>query len=1068
MTNLDRADYTGLPPINEAAWTAFNIDLLRETSDSDLTRLGAAGWDLGSNRDIDDLVSRHPPIQAPPALQSIQAPPPSAPAPAPPAPRPWWEQAASDIAGLGQGVAGAFGQAGAAVGETVADVRRGLQEGWNVATAQPVSPGHATPPLEPPPVSTPSQPLDAFGSPLGAPPVAPAAAPPPLLASPGTLAPEPYPESVWSPMEQRPGPVETLGAALAPLGQAIGEANTAAQRFSAGDFSAIGDVAGALASPLAPVAETLREAQTATEATNRAQLEQLQQVTQTGRTPEEMEQLYQAGTSFAGAGPGFAGHADDLVGQLARARQAAQATQGARLLGPTGDVLSEAAPRVGEAASGLLGPRGEPLITSLRDVPDELRRVGVRAVREATRDIQDAPETATRVDKVLAVTLNNLFTPGTVGLNAAANVTNTLSRPVLELLEGRPVTAWKDVLAMAREVPASASRAGRAFVGGRGAVPGGAEEMMQAAGRPEAFPGPGGVLATPIARVNLGLDEFFRGINAAGAGAVAQARHMTPEQAAPFIAKAAATSVFQGTPSRLTRAVVDLGREAAGNPVTDVLWRASVAAFFPFVRTTEQVFRQGAGVFAAPAVQVGRMLHSAARRDPDAFREAFAKWALGTATWAIAVDQVGRGTLAGIGTGTPQEEALARNARDAQGQPLRQPEAARVAGRWFPSELAGPYGTAANWIASAVEGWQAAGSPDTPDAPPPDVQERLTGAFNTLGRQLDRDFYLSDFIRLGAAVQQGRGAEAIGRELQDQAGRLVPGLLRPVVEAADPTLREPRNALEAVQARIPGLSQHVPARIDPTTGEPVTRGTDLLSTVLRSPASGAPNPVGAEVSRLERAGYPVRVRQWGRDAEYAGMPQSDEQRRVVQETYGRETNRYVRAATQAPAYAAMDGVGKAEALNEALTAASQWADVSLGHRVARNAASRAAIDKLSYARYDGVKGTVEEIRRANFETRAAKNTLADYQRAYGREAGEERLYREDRQAWRLAQRPAVDPEYLRIKDRRVDEAVGNTPSPVFPSAPRRPAVGLGNTVVPPPAQQPQPTPASLVGATGGR
>ncbi|MGH2350107.1 MAG: hypothetical protein ACRDJN_00645, partial [Chloroflexota bacterium] len=286
-----------------------------------------------------------------------------------------------------------------------------------------------------------------------------------------------------------------------------------------------------------------------------------------------------------------------------------------------------------------------------------------------------------------------------------------------------------------------------------------------------------------------------------------------------------------------------MGHATDGHPLSNFLWRASVYSSFPYIRMTEQLAGQAVRVLAAPVAEVGRMLAAGAHRDPDAFRKAFAKWTLGTAVWGIAIDQTNRGNLAGVGTGSYQEEALARNARDERGLPIRQSEAMRLGGRWVPADFAGPWGMAAADVASAVEGWQ---DPGPAGKPPPDTWKRLTNALNNLGRQLNRQFYLEDFVRLANAVGEGRGVQELGRTAQGLTARAVPGLLRPLTEGIDPVVREPTNALEAVAARVPGRSATVPPKIDPTTGRPVGRGrADWQSVLLRSPAPGTPNPVAA-------------------------------------------------------------------------------------------------------------------------------------------------------------------------------------------------------------------------------
>lgn len=82
--------------------------------------------------------------------------------------------------------------------------------------------------------------------------------------------------------------------------------------------------------------------------------------------------------------------------------------------------------------------------------------------------------------------------------------------------------------------------------------------------------------------------------------------------------------------------------------------------------------------------------------------------------------------------------------------------------------------------------------------------------------------------------------------------------------------------------------------------------------------------------------------------------------------------------------------------------------------------------KLSMPRYRGVLGTPDDILLQNLTIEAAKAKLQEYKRRYGAEAGSQRLKREDREAWNLAQREEVNQGHLRIRDRRIDAVYGVT------------------------------------------
>lgn len=754
------------------------------------------------------------------------------------------------------------------------------------------------------------------------------------------------------------------------------------------------------------------------------------------------ERAFDLAVGTAGGIAGAATAPEDATWQERAGRFAVGAALGA----PAGASARALARGARSGASGVLyGPRGEtlsavepPAPTSALELPAHLRQPVQRAARAAAQ-AAGAPAQASAVEKILAVTINNMFTPGTVGVNVAGNTIQTFARPLRELLEARPNAAWADLAAMAREAPGAAARGARVFARGKEGVTGPvAQGMMEAAGRPEAFPGRAGALLTPIARANQGLDEFYRSVNAAGAGAALKAMGKTPEEAAPLIAQAAATSVFQGPPSQLTKFIGSVGRATEGNPVANALWQASVYAFFPFARTTEQIAGQTVRTLASPATGTVRMLTAAAKRDPEAFREAFAKWAMGMAVWGGAIALARGGNLTGIGVGSPAETALARNARDAQGNPITQPNSTRIAGRWFPNDVGGVWGLAAADIASLVEGYD---TPGRPGEPPPELAERAQNAMNNLGRQLSRQFYLDDFIRFAGAVQEGRGVQAAGQAAGDLAGRAVPGLVTQAGQLGDPVVRDPQNPLEAVAARIPGLSGSVQPKIDPTTGEPITRGNpDVLSVLLRSPTRGAPNPVAAEVARLEAAGFPVAVRQLPREVRYAGAAQTPQQRRVLAEEFGRAANTYVRAVTARPDYTALTPEQQAATLNRALTAAYQYADLKAGDRVARDPAARAELAWARTPQYRGVEGGPDAVAIQNLQIREAKALLAEYRQRYGGRAGDVRMLEEDEAAYLLARTPELPEKWIALERERVRREAGATAS----RERNAPLLGAGN------------------------
>lgn len=690
----------------------------------------------------------------------------------------------------------------------------------------------------------------------------------------------------------------------------------------------------------------------------------------------------------------------DAAGNALR-RPAAGAGSGSGLLGPTGRAL----------------PRTPSVAAVVPDIAPEVAPVVQRVVDTAVATVP--PARATIVDRVLSFTLGNLFSAGTVGVNTVGNVVAGLERPAVELFSGHPVVAGADVAAMAGAVPRAVAKAARAFLRGDAALgEGAAPDVAAQIGRPEAFPGISGAIATPIARVNRGIDEFFRTLATAGATAVARVTGMPEAEAIPFISQAADTGVLTGSPSRITAFISSLGQKSEGHPAADLAFRVAATTWFPFVRIPEEVFKRTVQIVTNPAVQPWKMIQANRIGDAAAQEQAAAKMLMSLSLYWGVWHAVHGGTIRGTSTGTAQEDALGRGAMDAQGNPILQPGETKVAGRTVPTGLAGQWGNAATLIASAIEGWE---QPGKPGKPPPEVTERLANAFDQLGKATARQYYLDNFVETMHQISQGNlvpEAQKLGTGL---ATRNVPAWLTQLNQGADPVVREPTNALEAIEARLPGLSQRVQPKIDPTTGEPVRRSGDLLTFLFRSGAPGTPNPVAGEVTRLEATGNPVAVRQFGKTVDYAGAIQTPEQRRVLQGAFGKATQTYIADVLARPEYQAASDAQKAATLNKALETAYKVADLKAGERIGRDPAHQAALAYASIPHYVGVKGTVEEIRQGNLEHANARAEYQRYVTEYGKDRAELELLRRDKETWRLLQHPAIDSELLKIRKKRIDE-----------------------------------------------
>ena len=241
--------------------------------------------------------------------------------------------------------------------------------------------------------------------------------------------------------------------------------------------------------------------------------------------------------------------------------------------------------------------------------------------------------------------------------------------------------------------------------------------------------------------------------------------------------------------------------------------------------------------------------------------------------------------------------------------------------------------------------------------------------------------------------------------------------------AADPYEREAEGFVGQAMARVPGLRQRLPERLDPLTGEPQRRVGTGASRALGQYGSDL-TPEGRELARLK-----VNPRTFGPTEQYAGAAQTQAQRRALQRAYGSESGKAVRDTLASEAYKKADDAGKKKALEKALRDAAADADVVAGGDVARGPKERAEYEYLAVPQFEGVKGSADEVRRQNVAIRRARALRSEYRGRYPNDPdkGEGEFYREHRKEYALAQRPSVPPEELRRRRQQIEDKLGVAP-----------------------------------------
>jgi hypothetical protein len=254
----------------------------------------------------------------------------------------------------------------------------------------------------------------------------------------------------------------------------------------------------------------------------------------------------------------------------------------------------------------------------------------------------------------------------------------------------------------------------------------------------------------------------------------------------------------------------------------------------PFIRTPANIFKYS--MERSPLGFVLREVREnfAGKNGPAARDTQIARMALGTALEATVGLLVAQGVITGAGpVKDPQRLALMR----ANGW---QPYSIQIGGRWFSYNRLDPLGMMMGMAADVVE----LGSAVT------DADADRIGAI--IGTSITQNFinksYMQGVQQLSAMINDpGRYGEGYIRNF---LGSLVPAGVAHVATALDPVVRDTRGTLDAIRARVPYLTESLPAKLN-IFGERITReqaGPDIASPIATSTPRN--DPVINEMLRL--------------------------------------------------------------------------------------------------------------------------------------------------------------------------------------------------------------------------
>jgi hypothetical protein len=483
--------------------------------------------------------------------------------------------------------------------------------------------------------------------------------------------------------------------------------------------------------------------------------------------------------------------------------------------------------------------------------------------RQPQLDLNAKPKPNT-VDKVISYTVNNMLSGvGTQIQNIMGNLSATVSRPLVTAGGGLTgdaglfVDAARDVAAMGATFSEAFSRAGQTLKTG---VRSGQPEQLATS----AF--------APQLRLLSAGDEFFRTLNAAG-GQAAEVSRLLREN--PGLS-------FEETLAKYQGRILAAGEDAAARSVYEkggIGWGESIAqarsqllhsddpakktlgvilnAVVPFSKVPDTILTLG--VRGLPGVNevygIGKTVSLLRQGEVYAARREAGATALLTAANLGILAQALQGNITGDGPDDPTLLSQMMAARDQNGNALWRPHSVKLPdGRWIDYGFLGPMEMHMAAIANVVEGAREQGGSINPQ-PTQMVINRLTKTVGNL-------WYLRGLSDVLSAINEGKVATPnMANAIESIGDRFVwqGSLLNEIRQLTDPTVRDPQNPLAREANRIPGIEALVPARPDPTTGQPLQRPQDVLSIMSRgSPPGMSPGSGSAEIlSRSDVAVSPA-------------------------------------------------------------------------------------------------------------------------------------------------------------------------------------------------------------------
>jgi hypothetical protein len=515
------------------------------------------------------------------------------------------------------------------------------------------------------------------------------------------------------------------------------------------------------------------------------------------------------------------------------------------------DPFARAAHIGGGALAGFTAPG---LVKGAFDLGPRAAELEALRQRGLMQGPRQAENLATRLN---AMGLGNLLTgPATHLANIASQLTELARQPIVAAASGKGDEAMAGLRAAAGVIPDAVEAAIQSARTGRTSTSVGSDIRIG----PSLRVGPVDLnVSTPaeLAFRALGAaDEFFKTVGQ-GMGRGMEARRVLNEAGSPRDPTAIADLVQQNA-----QRILDAGDRAGRLSVFGEGAETGLGRWLSETRTTllnsPNLINKAAGMLMGTAVPfstipervwniglkralglseidaAAKVLRGIRRGDTDSVHRALGEEAINGVINLAAISHALNGNI----TGPDDPE---------------HPSSIRLGGQWFSYENWGPFALQFAIPAAVVESVR-----KTNNLPDQQFFDYAGNALKASAKSIIDLNYLDNALRMAGAL--GRGdLPGLAGEVAGSLERHIPaeGFLAQFERAFDQNVREinPGAPGERWASKVPGLAGLLPAKISPTTGEPLLRTrAGPLGVLLRAETQES-DPLRQELARLSRVGY---------------------------------------------------------------------------------------------------------------------------------------------------------------------------------------------------------------------